>query len=767
MAHDQKDELGQLAAFIGERQPVSIAVATYDGDTPQHERTGTRQSARLIITNPDMLHTGILPHHANWSRFFGNLKYVVLDEVHTYRGVFGSHVANVIRRLKRVAAFYGAFPQFICTSATIGNPLELAAGLIEAPVVLVDDDGAARGSKHFLIYNPPVVDRELGIRRSLLQECVGLAEDLLDNRVQSIVFARTRRSVELILSYLRQRQHTSSPMSSFWDEGAISPWAEETPALAGDAASAIRGYRSGYLPGERRQIEAGLRSGKVRAVVATSALELGIDIGGMEAALLAGYPGTIAQTWQQAGRAGRKQDESLAVLVTSANPLDQFLAQHPDYFFSSSPEHALINPDHLIILLQHLRCAAFELPFRQGEGFGRVDPERLAEYLAFLSETGVLHQAGDRYFWMSDQYPAQGVSLRSASPETVVLQSVAPDRDTAPRAVGEVDHASASWMVHPGAIYLHEGQSFLVDTLDLEQNVARVRPVDVNYYTEPKSETTIQLVALSDQNQVTGATKCHGDILVTTQVVGYRRIQWHTRQPLSIEPLDMPPTQLPTTGYWFALAENVVDRLRVEGNWSNDANEYGPDWPRLRRQVRERDGFRCRSCGITESGQAFHVHHVTPFRLFLSPAQANQQSNLVTLCPACHRRAEVNVRVRSGLSGLAFVLGHLAPLFLMCDARDVGVHADPASPLSEGRPAVVIYDEIPAGIGFSRRLFEIHDRLIQHALELVTACDCTDGCPSCVGPGGENGMGAKVETLALLRALCGIPAGRADEDSGI
>jgi DEAD/DEAH box helicase domain-containing protein len=771
LAHDQKDELSHFTSFLDAHEvenaeSADIMAATYDGDTPQHERGRIRQSARLLISNPDMLHTGILPHHASWDRFLGNLRYVVLDEIHTYRGVFGSHVANVLRRLKRVAAFYGAYPQFICTSATIGNPLQLSEGLIEGPAVLVDDDGAAKGVKHFVIYNPPVVDRKLGIRRGLLQESVRLTRDLLNNRVQSIVFARTRRSVELILSYLRQGQSFPGAEANVWQQVDPSFSSGGQAGGGNGTAEAIRGYRSGYLPALRREIEAGLRSGKVRAVVATSALELGIDIGGMEAAVIAGYPGSIAQTWQQAGRAGRKQGESLALLITSASPLDQFLARHPSFFFDSSPEHALINPDHLIILLQHLRCAAFELPFWKEERFGRVSSELMEEYLQLLTDAGLLYQAGDRYFWMSDKYPAENVSLRSASPASVVLRSAAPGSDS-PTAIGEVDYVSASWMVHPGAVYLHEGESYLVETLDLEQKEARVRPVNVDYYTEPRSETTIELVALAGQSDATGAVKSHGEILVTTQIVGYKRVQWHSRQPLGVEQLDMPPMEMPTTGYWFALSDKVIEQLRAEGVWTNDANDYGRDWARLRRQVRERDGFRCRVCGVSEEGRAHHVHHITPFRLFASAAQANQLSNLITLCPACHRRAETSVRVRTGLSGLAFALGHLAPLFLMCDARDVGVHSDPSSPLAEGRPAVVVYDAIPAGIGFSQRLFEVHDALILHARELVAACDCADGCPSCVGPGGENGVGTKAETLAMLNALCAENDARSCGNGGL
>ena len=515
----------------------------------------------------------------------------------------------------------------------------------------------------------------------------------------------------------------------------------------------VRAYRSGYLPRQRREIERGLRAGAVRAVVATTALELGIDIGGMGAALLAGYPGTIAGTWQQAGRAGRQSETSLAALVASADPLDQFLARHPDYFFDRSPEQALINPDNLLILLQHLRCAAFELPFRAGEGFGRVPAPRVAEFLDFLAEAGVLHRSADKYFWMADDYPAQAVSLRSASADNVVLQAGDGDEWTA---IGQVDQDSATWMAHPGAIYLHEGQTYLVEDLDLTQLAARLRPVDVDYYTEPRSETTVQLLETTSQAEARGATKAYGEISVTSQVVGFRKVKWFTHEQLGFGEVSLPPTQLQTTGYWLAPAERTVEALREQGVWTNDPNDYGPGWPALRNQVRVRDGYRCQICGAPERGRAHDVHHKVPFRAFASAEQANQLANLTTLCPACHRQAELAVRVRSGLAGLSFTLGHLAPLFLMCDARDVGVHSDPQSPLAEGRPAVVIYDRVPAGIGFSERLFELHDQLMARAHELVTACECADGCPSCVGPAGEGGSGGKRETLALLEALCEV-----------
>ncbi|GAB4578784.1 MAG: hypothetical protein Fur0022_15210 [Anaerolineales bacterium] len=735
LAQDQLTQISNLQSQLSNTQyPISLSI--YDGDTPRAHRPAIRENARIILSNPDMMHLGILPYHTSWVKFFRNLQFIVIDEMHTYRGVFGSHVANVLRRIKRIAAFYGAAPQFILTSATIANPVELAEKLIEAPVQLVRDDGSARGAQHFLIYNPPIIDEDLGIRRGILQESVYLTGDLLTYQVQTLLFGRSRRTVELMLRHLRETSLT--------------------PPLPNSPIPEIRSYRSGYLPAHRREIERGLREGTVRAVAATNALELGINIGGMGAVVLAGFPGTISGTWQQAGRAGRGSEESLAVLLTSANPLDQYLARHPEYFFARSPESALINPDNLLILLDHLRCAAFELPFRAGEGFGLVTGETVAEYLDFLAQTGELHPSKDKYFWTAQDYPAQRVSLRTASARRIILQAGYEEKLIT---LGEVDGESAPWMVHPGAIYLHEAESYLVDELDLENGYARLRAVETDYYTEPSQETEVKLLELKQAASIPGGVKSHGEVQVTTQVTGYQKIRWFTSERLGSEPLEMPPSELQTTGYWLSLAEETVFALREAGLWSSDPNQYGPTWPRAREAARARDGYRCQLCGIPERGRSHDVHHKIPFRQFASAEEANRLDNLVTLCPPCHRRAETAVRIRSGLSGLAFVLGNLAPLFLMCDPSDIQTHADPQSPLGNGQPTVILYERIPGGIGLTQRLYEVHGELIGAALELVGTCACADGCPSCVGPGGEGGngvsgrVGGKVETRAILERL--------------
>jgi DEAD/DEAH box helicase domain-containing protein len=734
LAQDQHSALQKLCGACPSGSCLNtLEAAIYDGDTPARSRSAIRGRARILLSNPDMLHIGILPHHPTWAEFFRNLHFIVIDEMHIYRGVFGSHVANVIRRLKRIASFYGAAPLFILTSATIANPGELAFRLVEEEVAVVDEDGSARGQKTFLLYNPPVIDQDLGLRRSATQESVRLAEDLLTYHVQTILFSRTRRSVEIILTYLRERA-----------AGAPSDHAPGNPE------EHVRGYRSGYLPNQRRQIERGLRDGAIRTVIATNALELGIDIGSLGAALMVGYPGSIASTRQQAGRAGRGEDAALAILVATADPLDQFLAAHSDYLFERSPEHALINPDNLLILLDHLRCAAFELPFREGEQYGRLPQEVLNELLAFLAQQGTLYQAGAKYFWMADQYPAQQTSLRSSSANPIILQSWEAEQAST---IGIIDRASALWMVHPEAIYLHEGQTYLVESLDLEHSLARLRSIQTDYYTEPKNETTVQVLEEKEQSAAAGCTKAHGELLVTTQVKGFRKIRWHSHEILGNGEVDLPPSELLTTGYWISIDDATVNLLREQGLWNSDPNDYGPTWRIQRERARKRDGFRCQVCGIPEQDRSHDVHHKIPFRTFASAEQANRLENLITLCPPCHHRTETAVHIRSGLAGVAFALGHLAPFFLMCDSGDLGVHSDPQFSYANDRPAIILYDQAPGGIGFSLRLFEIHQELLKRAYELVTNCLCQNGCPSCVGPGGENGLGGKNESLAILKSL--------------
>ncbi|GAE43536.1 ATP-dependent RNA helicase [Mesobacillus boroniphilus JCM 21738] len=436
LAQDQKSEINELI----QEAELAINSYTYDGDTPSNIRQKVRRAGHIVITNPDMLHSAILPHHTKWVSLFENLKYVVIDELHIYRGVFGSHVANVIRRLKRICNYYGSNPVFICTSATIANPLELAEGLTEKDMVLIDNNGAPSGRKHFLFYNPPVVNIPLNVRRSATLETRRLAGEFLKNRIQTIVFARSRVRVEILLTYLQELvKHNLGP-------------------------KAIRGYRGGYLPTERREIEKGLRSGDIYGVVSTNALELGVDIGQLQVCIMNGYPGTIASAWQQAGRAGRRHGESVVIMVASSSPLDQYVIQNPDYFFNRSPETARINPDNLIILIDHIKCASYELPFKKGDTFGVAEIEEILEY---LTEERILHQNGDKWFWMNDAFPAHNISLRSASQENVVIIDQSDVANV--RVIGEMDTFSAMTLLHEEAIYLHQGIQFQVEELDWEE----------------------------------------------------------------------------------------------------------------------------------------------------------------------------------------------------------------------------------------------------------------------------------------------------------
>jgi DEAD/DEAH box helicase domain-containing protein len=523
---------------------------------------------------------------------------------------------------------------------------------------------------------------------------------------------------------------------------------EQQPAHA----QRTHGYRSGYMPQERRNIERGLRQGDTLAVVATNALELGIDIGGMGAIVLVGYPGTIASTRQEIGRAGRRDEDGLAVMVASPSPIDQYLMRHPEYLFDLSPEKALINPNNLLILLEHVRCAAFELPFRKDEPFEGVTAELLKGLLDFLEQNGELHSSNDRYYWLADQYPANNVSLRSTSGSPFVLQALVLGRRIV---IGEVDQESAMWMVHPQAIYLHEGESYQVQELDFEQSIAQMVPVEVDYYTSPHRHIDIEKIKVLMEKEITGGHAYYGEILVTLQVTGYRKIQWGTQQTLGEFPLDLPVTQLRTTAYWMTISESTIELLQSHGLWKNGPNDYGPDWTLQKKLTRMRDHFTCQVCGAVETDQAHHVHHKVPFKLFTNYEQANRLENLTTLCPSCHRKAELVIKIRSSLSGLSYVLQNLAPLFLMCDVKDLGVYFDPQAPLGDKNPTVAIYDQIPAGIGLSEEVYHMHDSLMQRALELIQTCECLDGCPSCVGPAGENGIGGKEENIPFFNVLTG------------
>jgi DEAD/DEAH box helicase domain-containing protein len=716
LAQDQLAELHQMAQLVGAEGGGEVGVFTYDGDTPQDARRAIRARAHVVLSNPDMLHAGILPHHPRWAKLFENLQYVVIDELHAYRGVFGSHLANILRRLHRVAAHYGASPTFICSSATIANPRELAERLIGEPVELVDKSGAPRGEKYFIFVNPPVVNRELGIRRSYLAETRRVAIEFLKRGLQLIVFAQSRLSTEVLTTYLKD--------------------AFQGPPGAADV---IRGYRGGYLPMRRREIERGLRTGEVRCVVSTNALELGIDIGALDVAVLAGYPGTIASTWQRAGRAGRRSGRSAAVLVTSSAPIDQFLARNPDFFFGASPEHALVNPDNLHILLDHVKCAAFELPFTTTEMFGTLNVQ---EILSILSEEGFVHSVDGQWQWTHESYPADAVSLRSVSSDNFVVV----DTTDGEQVIGETDFASGPSTLHEKAIYIVEGRLFQVERFDFDNRKAFVRRVDCDYYTDAITYTKVTVLdtfertdglaagapappdvaalaaglendargevpdldippALADSPGVSqedlhstaradddAGVSCHGEVHVVSRVVGFKKIKFYTNENVGSGELDLPEQQMHTTAYWLTIPAHTMAALPYD----------------------------------------------TADR-------------------------------RDGVVGLAYAMHHVAPLLLMCDGHDLGLSVDGvslegasrmgglASRASEtelsAEPSIFLYDNYPGGIGLSEPLFAMHAALLDRTRELISGCPCESGCPSCVGPEGATGPLAKAVASRLLDCL--------------
>jgi len=670
LAQDQLAELHGTIEALG----ADIGTFTYDGDTPQDARKSIRARAHVVVTNPDMLHKGILPHHTKWVKLLENLQYVVVDELHSLRGIYGSHVANIFRRLRRLCQFYGSEPQFICTSATIGNPKELAEAVTEREMALVDQSGAPRGEKYFAIYNPPVVNRQLGIRKSALNSARDVSLSFLSKGLQTISFAPSRLATEVLVTYLKEALETR-------------------PGSEG----IIRGYRGGYLPLKRREIERGLRDGSVLGVVSTNALELGIDIGSLDAAVLVGYPGSVASAWQQAGRAGRRTGTSVAVMVANSTPLNQFIAKNPDYFFDSPVEQGRINPDNLQILVNHIKCAAFELPFTADETFGG---ENLVEILKFLEDERLLHRAGERWHWTSDSYPADAVSLRSVSSDNFVVQDVTGE----PRIIAEVDYDSAPSMVHEKAIYILEGRTYYVERYDHKERRVEVREAEVDYYTDAISHTKVRILERFAEEPRRNARRNHGEVHVTEQVVGFKKIKFHTNENVGAGELTMPENEMHTTSYWLTVPREVMREL--------------------------------------------------PFSL---------------------------EERRDGVVALSYTLGQLAALFLMCDRHDLGVALGDngqgearvergllrAGYASKGEdsglssrareedfePNVFVYDAYPGGIGLSEPLFRLHDRLIAESRTLIAACECRDGCPSCVGPAGEVGSRGKEVALALLDAI--------------
>ncbi len=629
LSQDQMTELHEVINDLG----LDINTYTFDGDTPAEVRRKVRKAGHIVVTNPDMLHSGVLPHHTKWIKLFENLKYIVIDEVHTYRGVFGSHLANVLRRLERICKFYGSHPQFICCSATIRNPKELAEQLTGRPMELVNDNGAPSGEKHFIFYNPPVINQQLGIRKSSLLEAGRVAQRFIANRIQSIVFVPYRLNVELLLTYLRR----------------------DCPGVR------IEGYRGGYLPNERRDIEHNLRNGNITAVVSTNALELGIDIGSLDVSIICGYPGTVASTRQQAGRAGRKNTVSISIMIASSSALNQYVVAHPDYFFEAPPEMGVIDPNNFVILTSHLKCGAFELPFHQEEVMG---VQTTAEILEYLQSRGVLRFSANRWHWSSEIYPATEVSLRSASPDNFVILNTSDNN----RVIGEVDYFSAPMLLHPEAIYIHLGNQFQVEKLDWEGKKAYVKEDKVDYYTDAETKADLKVIEINDS---AGETNW-GEVSITNVTVLFKKIKFETHENVGSGKLSLPEIEMHTTSFWHEYSEDIGEQL----------------------------GF----------------------------GRAN---------------------LGSALRGMANVLGIVAPLYLMCDSRDLRSVSQVKSAFTE-KPTIYIYESVPGGVGYAQKLFRVAPEIFSAAIQLIKDCPCKTGCPSCVGPEIEVGREGKQNASLLL-----------------
>ena len=645
-----QDQVSELYSLI-EAMDVDIKTYTYDGDTPGSARKAVRQAGHIVVTNPDMLHSGILPQHTKWVKLFENLRYIVIDEIHAYRGIFGSNLANVLRRLLRLCAFYGSHPTFILCSATIANPKELAQTLTGRPVTMIDVSGAPTGERHFIFYNPPVVNRQLGIRKGSVQETKAIASTLLNNGVQTIVFAKSRLIVEVLTRHLKDM--VRDPLGN---------------------AGRVRGYRGGYLPSERRNIEAGLRRGGIDAVVSTNALELGIDIGALEACVLCGYPGTISSTWQQAGRAGRRKGTSVMVMVASSAAIDQYIVTHPHYFFSQSPEHALLNPDNLYVLLSHFKCAAYELPFEDGETFGNV--ASTSELLDYLAEENILRHVEGRYHWMAEDFPASEISLRSAASENFLIVDIT--NPAHHRVVGEMDRYTVPMLLHENAIYMHEAQQYQVEKLDFDGCKAFIRQVDVDYYTDADLNISLSLLDIAEEKgEPQSLYRALGEVKVTTLVKMFKKMKLDTQENLGFGHVRLPETDMHTTAMWWTLPDDI-------------AGKYGKD------------------------------------------------------------------ELQSGMLGISNLLRIVAPLYLMCSPRDISVIYQVKGTFTQ-QPTLFVYDNSPGGIGLAEKCFTMQSLLLRHALEIVSACECKEGCPSCAGPVGEIGMEGKKASISLLKEMIACP----------
>jgi DEAD/DEAH box helicase domain-containing protein len=672
LSRDQEHSLQGLVTDSG----LSVAATVFDGDTPADARKVARDRARIVLSNPDMLHAGILPNHARWAQLFQGLRYVVIDELHTYRGVFGSHMAHVLSRLLRVARFHGAQPKFICATATIGNPREHAArllGVAPESIALIDKSTAPTASRRVLVVNPPVVNAELGIRRSCLKQAVSVASDLIAARVPTIVFAPSRNSVEVMLKYLR----------------------ESAGSVAGPEA--IMGYRGGYLPATRRKIEQDLRDGHILGVVATNALELGIDIGDLDAVVLAGYPGSVAATWQRFGRAGRRGNTSLLVLVCGSDGLDQYIARDPKYLLTTSSEEARIDPSNVEILIQHLKCAAFEAPFELsgpgekpahpeaplGETYAALDAESTRDALEYLAGLGLVHEAEGRYYWSGEAFPANHVSLRNVGWDNFVIIDVGTGKSLA-----ELDFRAAHTMLHEQAIYQHDAEQYQVERLDYDNHKAFVRKVDPDYFTTALTYRTVSVIEPEKAGTLGRATTGLGEVKVLEKVTGYKKIKFFTHENAGYGDVHLPEMQMHTSSFWLTLPESLITEIGLP-----------------RAQV---------IAGLRGLGQALEA--------------------VSTLALMCDPR------------DIGRTLG---------DGSGDGLSAgrDPFAGRTGGfDPTLFLFDSIAGGVGLAPRIFTRAKELVERASKLIAGCSCREGCPACVGPG-EGELDARSAAMTIARAL--------------
>ncbi len=659
-----QDQYAQVHQLIDDMD-VEVATHPYDGDTPADARTAIRERGHIVLTNPDMLHSAILPHHTKWVKLFRGLKFVVIDEVHTYRGVFGSHMANVIRRLTRIARFHGSNPVFLCSSATIANPGELAERLIEQPVVLVDKSGAPSGGRHVLLFNPPVVNKQLGVRASYIKQAMRFAIYLLKKKIPVIVFALSRLNVELLVKYLREalkKEH-------------IDP-------------EQVQGYRGGYLPNRRREIERGLRAGEIGCVVATNALELGIDIGSLDAAIVAGYPGSQASLLQQWGRAGRKSGESLAVFVARSAPLDQYVVGHPDYLLGRAPEEARIDPDNPFVLADHLKCAAFELPFQDKEAFGKLPGEVVGGMFEHMEQSHIVHRVGGRTLWSNDAFPASTVSLRNIPGENFVVI----DQD-AGKIIAEVDFVSAHTMLHECAIHNVDGIQYQVKKLDYTGRKAYVEKAVTDFYTDAETYTEVRVIQTDHSATLPGISLKEGEVTVTERVVGYKKLRFHTSENVGYGEVVLPELTMHTMGCWASFEAELLSKL-----------PYG--------QVEIADAV---------AGIARALRFVAALKLLCSVQDLGH----------CVGDQSAKWFTPGGVESRA------------------GYNFDEQG-MGEFAPTIFLYDRRAGGVGLAPGAFATFAELVRRTFELIRDCGCDAGCPSCIGPSAVDAHNPKAIALELL-----------------